>query len=58
MIITFVHLIVFLLVIALLLWVVQQFIPIDPFIMKLIYVVLAVGIVLWLLSIFGLLAAL
>jgi type IV secretory pathway TrbL component len=49
-----ISILVVLLVVGVLLWAVRQF-PIDPVIMRVIYVVVVVALVLWLLQAFGLL---
>lgn len=47
--------VVTLIVIGLLLWLVNNYLPIDAGIKNIIYIVVVVGIVFWLLSVFGVL---
>jgi hypothetical protein len=51
---TLIHLIIVLVVIGLLLWVVNSFIPMDVKIRRILNVVVIIAVVLWLLSAFGL----
>jgi hypothetical protein len=50
-----IQLVVLLIVIGVLLWLVNHYIPIDPPIKQIINVVVLVAVVLWLLTLFGLL---
>jgi hypothetical protein len=52
---TLIGLIVTLVVVGLLLWLINQFIPMDPKIKTILNIVVLVAVVLWLLSAFGLL---
>lgn len=52
------HLIVILIVIGVLLWLVNTYIPMDPKIKNILNIVAVIVVVLWLLSVFGLLSAL
>jgi len=51
-------LVVTLIVVGVLLWLVNTYIPMDPTILKIINVVVIIAVVLWLLSVFGLFASL
>ena len=53
-----VQLVLILIVVGVLLWIVNTYIPLDPMIKKIINIVVIVAVVLWLLSLFGLFAGL
>lgn len=53
-----IQLVVVLIVIGILLWLVNAYIPMDAVIKKIINIVVIVAVVLWLLSVFGLFAGL
>ena len=53
-----VQLVLILIVVGVLLWLVNTYIPLDPMIKKIINIVVIVAVVLWLLSLFGLFAGL
>jgi hypothetical protein len=50
-----VQLVVVLIVVGVLLWLVEAYLPIDPTIKKIIHVVVLIAVILWLLTVFGLL---
>ena len=50
------HLMIVLVVIGLLLWLINAYIPMDGKIKNILNIVVVVGVVLWLLSVFGLLS--
>ncbi len=50
--------VVLLIVVGVLLWLVNAFIPMDPTIKRIINIVVIIAVVLWLLSVFGLFAGL
>jgi len=53
-----IHLVVVLIVIGVLLWLVNTYIPMDPKIKNILNIVIVIAVVLWLLSVFGLLGGL
>ena len=53
-----VQLVLILIVVGVLLWLMNQYIPMDPTIKRIINIVVIVAVVLWLLSLFGLFAGL
>jgi len=55
---TLIHLLIILVVIGVLLWLVNSYIPMDAKIKKIINIVVIIAVVLWLLSAFGLLGSL
>ena len=52
------QLVILLIVIGVLLWLVEVYIPMDPTIKRILQIVVIIAVVLWLLSAFGLLAGL
>ena len=50
---TLIHLVIVLIVIGVLLWLINAYIPMDPKIKKILNVVVVIAVVLWLLSAFG-----
>ena len=48
-----IHLLILLVVIGLLLWVVNTYIPMEPTMKKIVNIVVIIAVILWLLSIFG-----
>ena len=50
---TLIHLVIVLIVIGVLLWLINAYIPMDPKIKKILNVVVVIAVVLWLLSVFG-----
>ena len=53
-----ISLVIVLIVVGVLLWLVNTYIPLDPMIRKIINIVVIVAVILWLLSLFGLFAGL
>lgn len=53
-----VTLVVVLIVVGVLLWLVNQYIPMDPKIKQILNIVVLIAVVLWLLSVFGILGSL
>lgn len=54
---TLIHLIIVLAVVGLLLWLVNQYIPMEARIKSILNVVVIIAVILWLLSVFGVLPA-
>jgi len=52
------HLIIVLVVVGVILWAINSYIPMQPTIKKILNVVVVVGVVLWLLSAFGVIGSL
>lgn len=52
------HLIIVLVVVGVILWVINSYIPMQPTIKKILNVVVVVGVILWLLSAFGVIGSL
>ena len=53
-----ISLVIVLIVVGVLLWLIQTYIPMDPTIKRIIHIVVIIAVVLWLLNVFGLLGEL
>jgi hypothetical protein len=56
--VTLIALVITLIVVGVLLWLVNTYIPMDPTIKKITNIVIVIAVVLWLLSVFGVLGSL